>query len=137
GDRLIATEDGRPAAASFANVAIDQVISDVERIRDGNDRGRRCGALDRRGHAPSLELAFASPAADLGHVVPIAAHGLAAFLSRLARLRGCKLMSGSLLVGGAASFGGDRPLSLVVHPGETPTITAGTRWTASRPVGSG
>ena len=75
------------AAASFANVPIDQVVSDVERIRDRNDRSRRCGALDRRGHAPSLELAFASPAADIGHVIAVAAHCLAAFLSRLARLR--------------------------------------------------
>ena len=87
GDRLIATEDRRLASASFANVPIDQVVSDVKRVRDGNDRSRPGGALDRRGHAPSLELAFASPAADIGHVIAVAAHRLAAFLSRLARLR--------------------------------------------------
>ena len=71
----------------LANVPIDQVVSDVKRVRDGNDRSRPGGALDRRGHAPSLELAFASPAADIGHVIAVAAHRLAAFLSRLARLR--------------------------------------------------
>src|SRR5207302_2266312 len=131
-NRLIATENRRPSTAAFANVAIDQVVGDVKRIRNGNDRSRWRGALDRRGHAPSLELAFASPAPDLSHVVAVAAHGLAPLLSRLACFRTRKLVSGALLICSPAALGGDRPLTLAGHPGETAAIT-GCAPCAARP----
>ena len=69
---------------------------------------------------------LASPAADLRHVTPVAADGLASLLSRLPRLSRRKLVSRALFVGGAATLGGNCPLALVTHAGESSERAGGT-----------
>jgi hypothetical protein len=71
-------------------------------------------------------LALPAPAADLCHVIAIAADGVASLLPRFAGFRGRELVRRSLLVSRPSTRRGDLPLSLVAHPGETPAIAGGT-----------
>jgi hypothetical protein len=59
-----------------------------------------------------------APAADLGHVAPVPAHGLAAASAGLGGLLGIELVGGPLPVRRPASFTGDLALFFRVHRGE-------------------
>src|SRR6476469_5296710 len=78
---------------------------------------RRFGGLSLRAILPA-RLATDSP--DLRHVLPILAHGAAAFAASLARLVRGELMCGPFLVCSAAPLARDLPLLRGVHRREAP-----------------
>src|SRR5690606_32138569 len=88
---------------------------------------RRTSAIAAHIHAVASAMSVAAPARpDLGHMLPITAHGAAPALTGVAGFGAIEFMRVAALMGGATALAGDLSLLVLIHRSKAaiPSATA-------------